>query len=192
MGSPELDIGLAASGGARFLERVDQLINAKDAHDRALADLNLGRGAAAAYVHADELRKRATETHTAASKVLSNAEAKSATTLDAARVEAARIIAVAKTEAATLKAEGERLKADAAADAAASGQVAIALKQSAQKLKDEAQVERSEVAAAMEQIVKDRNALALERKNFEARQERFNLHYGRVATAMREAAHALV
>jgi hypothetical protein len=51
-GAPEFgDLNIAAGGGAKFMTRLQQLMDAKEQSEQALASLQLGEDVAAAWAH---------------------------------------------------------------------------------------------------------------------------------------------
>jgi hypothetical protein len=106
------DLALALRGGPKFIARLQQLADARDEHDAALARLNLGREVEPAASEARALRADARNDRTAAATELANAKR-----------EAADILAVADRERASAQelrrnAE-EQLRAATEADHAA-------------------------------------------------------------------------
>jgi hypothetical protein len=124
----ETDLLMQASiqGGNAFLVRMQSLLDAKARHDEALAELNLGRTAAAALADAqakqvDGAQKQADADamFAQANAVLRKAQADAADTSKAAQAEAAALIAQAqrdRDEAATVKASADAVLAAANAD----------------------------------------------------------------------------
>jgi hypothetical protein len=90
---------VATTGGPRFIARLEQLGDATDKHERALAQLELGQSAAAAFTQARQ-ELAAAERNKAEAEALRNQAAKTLDKADAAAkakaVEADRIVANAK------------------------------------------------------------------------------------------------
>jgi hypothetical protein len=86
---PDLDFGLLLKGGTDFVARLQQLADARDQHDAALAQLKLGQDVAAAL------------------------DAAQGRLADASRMQAAatKTLADAKRDAAAIRADADRLRA---------------------------------------------------------------------------------
>jgi Spy/CpxP family protein refolding chaperone len=67
---------LAVKGGPRFMQRLQQLSDATDRHDQALAKLRLGQDVETALKDAEDKRSAAAAALTQAAKVLADAETK--------------------------------------------------------------------------------------------------------------------
>jgi hypothetical protein len=107
------EVDLAARGGSRFLSRLQQLADAKDAHDEALAALNLGLQAKAALDAARDTHAEAARVHGEATQRLADAHVEFERILGTARDNAQRIDADAKQRLAEIEAEAVRMKEEA-------------------------------------------------------------------------------
>jgi hypothetical protein len=123
-GSPaDGDLWAAYHGGSDFLARLKSVSEARAAHDKALASLNLGSDLAA---KADELRRQREEADAARAQA------------ERARAEANRVRAAAKDEATRLVAEASELRARAKAEAERLVAETTALRNQTAKERDEA------------------------------------------------------
>jgi hypothetical protein len=100
---PAPDLALATRGGPKFMARLQQLGDATDRHEEALAQLRLGQEAEAALKEAAEQREAAKADRATAAKELADAKRDAA----AIRADAARV----REAAATTLADAERVAA---------------------------------------------------------------------------------
>jgi hypothetical protein len=143
-GDPALDeLALAYKGGPSFSARLEQLSAAKDAHDHAFAQLQLGKDIIATREAAKAELVRATSAREEADKVIAKARtdvagmlASGQRALDDARTAAADKMADARQLAADIKAEADKYVGDMREAATRVTQQAEAMKDMAiEKLK---------------------------------------------------------
>jgi hypothetical protein len=89
----ESDLAVVTTGGPKFMQRLQQLGDATDRHEQALARLNLGHEVEAALATATELRKTAEIDRAAAAQELVNARREAADIRNAAAQERASVAA---------------------------------------------------------------------------------------------------
>ncbi len=94
------DFEIAAAGGGRFMQRLEQLAKARDAHDEALARLNLGQDTVAAHDAAQRIKTNATDLRQSAADVLATARADAAKMIDEATAKATSTVTIAEQKAA--------------------------------------------------------------------------------------------
>lgn len=174
-------------GGPKFAQRMEQLGRAKDAHDEALANLELGKSAAAAHTHAFHLQSEAKNAHEQAAKALADATSKATATRNEAIARATRIVGDAQTQADRIKAEAEQLKATAKADAERLQGEAQALKDEAQAWKDAAIADRNETSRLLTTANIEKAQIESDRLTVNRRRERLLLARDKLATAIKEA-----
>jgi hypothetical protein len=129
------DMDIAATGGSKFMARLQQLAVARDRHDEALAALKLGTDAKTAAEAAQAQKAEAADLHRQAVVALAGANAEATRITGMARNEAARVLKEAQDRATGLLASGEAAKRDADAYAARVHGEAGAAKEEAAKLK---------------------------------------------------------
>jgi chromosome segregation ATPase len=134
---PTPDLALVSRGGPKFMQRLQQLADATDRHERALADLALGREVSVALKEATSEREAAKADRAAAAAELTTAQREAADI----RADAERQRAAAKAELADAQraAEGirekERRAAEADAAARAAGAKAAVAQRAAEDMK---------------------------------------------------------
>jgi cell division septum initiation protein DivIVA len=181
------DLAAVMQGGPTFIDRMEQLSARTAAHEKALNDLALGRGARDAYVHAHNLKADAVEAHAKAAQALTTANSQSTATLNEARATAARIVAKANADAEDLRKQAATERAIATADA-------DRMTQEAARVLAEAAAKQAEVdavfVAAMEEAKKFADAtvaVEAERKDLGDRRDRLYLARDKLTAAIKEA-----
>ena len=181
------DLVAVMQGGPTFIDRMEQLSERTAAHEKALGDLALGRGAREAYLHAHQIKADVEKIHAAAAKALHDANSQSAATLNEARATAARIIADAKTEAGEIRAEANRIKSQAMDDATGMTNRAQGLFDEAQTLRDEATTDRATAAETLSTANIEKVQIEADRQTINRRRERLLLARDKLAAAIKEA-----
>jgi len=187
----DFDLGAAASGGPRFIDRLEQLATAREAHDRALAELRLGRTAHQAIEHASQLHSEARNAHAKATKALSEANESSTRTLREAAETAKRIIDKAKEEAAGILAISQHQAVDAKAEADQVLADAKALRQEATRKRAVAQSavdENDRIRVTLDRV---RDEHAEDKARVEQERERLTIIRDGLYMAVQEAGRAL-
>jgi hypothetical protein len=152
-GAPPSDTAIAEAGGGKFMARLAKIAEAKDGHDaareaseKALADLNLGKSAAEAH-------KAATADRADAAKALETARRSAAQTIAAAEARATAIVKEATQQAVKTRGEATTVLDQAKAEAAT-------LKTAAAEHHDAAQATRTEVANLKDELGQLRETMA--------------------------------
>jgi hypothetical protein len=106
---PPTDVDLAMDGGPSLIERMDALSKAKQAADRALADLKLGQAAKSALEKAEQMKAAAEDAYVKAGHDLADATRK----VEEARAQAKAIMADADKRSKATIADADKRSADA-------------------------------------------------------------------------------
>jgi hypothetical protein len=135
---PPTDVDLAMDGGPSLIERMDALSKAKQAADRALADLKLGQAAKSALEKAEQMKAAAEDAYVKAGHDLADATRK----VEEARAQAKAIMADADKRSKATIADADKRSADA------DQRLAAAEKAEQDVMKERAIVRAAEKAAA--------------------------------------------
>jgi len=181
------DLAAVMQGGPTFLERMERLSEQKDAHDKALSELGLGRAARDAYLHANQLKADVVKAHAAAAKALSDANSQSATKINEANATAARIVAKAKQEAEKIKAEVEQIRLNAEAQSERMRGEARQDRDEAQVLRDAAATDRAMAAQILSTANIEKEHIEADRQTVNRRRDRLLLARDKLAAAIKEA-----
>ncbi len=148
------DLDIAFGGGADFMARLKALLEAKDAADLSLSQLNLGNDVMAALGAAQLQKQQATELREQAAKVLANASKDAATAIATANDQAKALVADAQAKATATRDAAQAIKTAAETDTAAQRKEIDRLRREAEAEKTTAQTAR----VATEKLAGDHKA----------------------------------
>ncbi len=181
------DLAAVMQGGPTFLERMERLSEQTAAHEKALGELALGKAARDAYLHANQIKANAETIHSIAAKALSNANSQSATKINEANTQAARLMDAAKKYADRIQAEADQIKVNAQDEHARLVGEAQALKDEVQALKDAAAADRATAAQTLSTANIEKERIVAADISLSRRRDRLLLARDKLVSAIKEA-----